>query len=104
MLATNFEQSKRLLDAGVSPKTADVYWTNIIETSENGYFAKAESQWHIEVGKAHDPEDEVPAWSLSALWNIIHRLDKTYNFETDMSAEELMEFLVNTIVYRFNNR
>ena len=42
----------------------------------------------------------LPAWSLSALWSIIYNLDKTYEFPTELSADELMETLVSTIVYR----
>lgn len=46
----------------------------------------------------------VPAWSLSALWQMVHKLDKTYEFPTTLSADKLMETLVRTIIYRRNHQ
>lgn len=41
-----------------------------------------------------------PAWSLSKLWQMVHELDRTYDFPSRLSAEELIESLVKTIIYR----
>lgn len=104
MIVTSIEQSKRLLEAGVSPKTTDIYAVFYPNMSAWHYEAKDDAEFEKTMREIANEGEYYECWSLSALWNIIHRLDKTYDFGTDMSAEELMEFLVNTIVYRFNNR
>lgn len=75
MKATTVEQSRRLLAAGLNPESADETCNGLV------------------IG---------PFWSLAAIWDILHRLDKTYDFGTDMSAEELIEHLVTIICNRFN--
>lgn len=76
--ATTFEQSKRLLAAGLDPESADMKYVRF--------------------------DDEIPAWSLSALWDFIHHLDKTYEFPTTLSAEKLIEVLTATICYRLEHQ
>lgn len=86
MIATSIEQSKRLIEAGIPKASADMCLA----------YGK------LETNRA-SLKNEFPAWSLSALWDYIHNLDKTYDFPTTMSAEELIETLVNTIVYRMKH-
>lgn len=86
MIATTIDQSKRLLAAGVEPKSADMRW----EASPFG--------WHLVLG--YHPSMTNPAWSLSALWDLFHSVDKTHDFETDMTSEELIETLVRIITFR----
>ena len=93
MIATSIEQSKRLIEAGISPETADLYWYKAVD-GETRLTVRWGAHWFW----------EADAWSLSALWNYIHNLDKTYDFPTTLSAEELIETLVNTIIYRLNER
>ena len=69
MIVTTEEQSKRLIESGVSTKTADLDFS-------------------------------YKAWSLSALWDYFHNMDKTYDFDTKMTAAELLETLVRIIVMR----
>lgn len=88
MIATSIEQSKKLIEAGIPNESADMCWY------------KAVCGYHLTVSQDLD----IPAWSLSALWDYIHNLDKTYEFPTTMSADELIETLVNTIIYRLNER
>lgn len=73
MIATSIVQSLRLLDAGVPKESADLIAFN------------AKSM------------NSVPAWSLSALWQIIHEAGEIYEFSTDIQPEELIETLVTTI-------
>jgi len=104
-IPTSIEQSKRLLEAGVPKGSADMKHTRlVIEADGGGYFSIGpRKDFHIEVGNAKF-EDEVPAWSLSALWQMIHDLDKTYEFPTSLSADELIETLVTTIIHRRKNQ
>ena len=54
MIATNLEQSKRLIELGVDPSTADMFYR------DNGEDLKL--MWELVVDKP-----KFPAWSLSAL-------------------------------------
>lgn len=58
MIATSIEQSKKLVELGVDPKTADMnYWCG--------------SDLRIGGHRAQDEELDIPAWSLSALLNVL---------------------------------
>ena len=104
MIATSIEQGKRLMEAGVNKESADMMWTNKVETCDDwGHFVTVEEETeHLEIAYSYFILNGVarPAWSLSALWDIVHGLDKTYDFGTDMSSEELMELLEKTIEFR----
>ena len=50
--------------------------------------------------RGETPFWEHDAWSLSALWQMVHELDKTYDFPSSLSADELIETLTSTICYR----
>ena len=105
MIATSIEQSKRLIAAGLDPGSADMCYANV-EFNPNYLpdimlsaipYAKC-----VETYKAVGliAEDIIPAWPLSTLWQMVHELDKTYDFPSELSADELMETLVKTIIYR----
>ena len=100
-IATTIEQGNRLIEAYVDPKTADMKHTRlVVETDSDGYVSLfTKSVFHVEIGEARF-EGEKPAWSLSALWDIIHQLDKTYEFPSSLSSEQLIENLVTRICYR----
>lgn len=89
-IATTREQSGRLLTAGVPRDSADMQY-NAVPT-RNG------PSIQLFVGEA--TPNGLPAWSLSALWQMVYELDKTYEFPTELSADELIEMLVCTLVYR----
>ena len=98
MIATTREQSARLLDAGLTIESADMFLGHI----DFGGVLQIDylpANPHIDISSTI-----APAWSLSALWDIVHNLDKTYDFDTKMSSDELMELLVKTIEFRFKNR
>jgi len=95
MIATTVEQGERLLAAGVNPASADMQY-NAIPLKDGGHV--------VELFVGQVTPNGPPAWSLSALWDILHRLDKTYDFDTKMDSTELIEFLVRRICYRFENR
>ena len=103
-IATTIEQSKRLMEAGVNKESADMMWTNRVETCDDwGHFVTVEEETeHLEIAFSYFILNGVarPAWSLSALWQMVHELDKTYEFPTTLSSDDLIELLVKTICFR----
>lgn len=89
-IATTIEQSKRMIDTGI----------DIEESADFYYDSKGYLQWRGDPVLFQIASFQVPAWSLSALWQMVYELDKTYEFPTELSADELMETLVCTLVYR----
>ena len=104
MIATSIPQSKRLLEAGLDKEMADMCWRNYVLTYDFGHAMEVGAVEPILYAFNTKSRDSTPAWSLAALWDIVHSLDKTYDFDTKMSSEELIEILVKTIEYRFKNR
>lgn len=93
-IATSIEQSKRLLEAGVSKESADMMWEQHYDN--NPYLT---IQPRTTLGRSYGAH-AIVSWSLSSLWQMVYELDRTYEFPTELSADELMETLVCTIVYR----
>jgi len=58
-ICTSVEQSKRLIDLGLDPKTADMYYING-ENLTLGSWEENEHDW-----------DDVPAWSLGSFLNLM---------------------------------
>lgn len=92
MIATTIEQAEDLVKAGVSPDTADMMWVPV-PTRHKGVVER------LYVGQA--TPNGTPAWSISALWDILHSLDKTYEFPTTFSADELIAQLVMILCIKF---
>ena len=89
-IATSIEQSRRLLAAGIDTESADTHWFGV-------------SDLELVFGRPFlffGQDVEYPAWSISALWQMVHELDKTYEFPSSLSADELIETLTSTICYR----
>lgn len=61
MIATNLEQSNKLLELGIDRKTSDMYYWCGDDLSIGGY-------------RAQDEELDIPTWSLSALLGIMPHL------------------------------
>lgn len=67
MVATSIEQSKKLLELGLNPNTADMcYWMNYHDALDGG--GKSLSDYP-EIGKGND--EGVPAWSLDKLLELM---------------------------------
>ena len=64
MICTTIEQSKQLLELGIDPKTADMYYPNRIDI--DNYPLSLEWKNGLPL-----LTQEVPAWSLSALLELI---------------------------------
>ena len=114
--------------ARVNPESADMYWLGsgaTISASEDEYKLKTEPYLplyeRVKAAITREEEDShlygfdtsgeikakqdflsrlYPAWSLSAIWQMVHEIDKTYEFPTNLSANELIDTLVATIINR----
>lgn len=75
-ICTDIDQSKKLIELGIDPNTADMY----LDYQPDGYVLIAS-----ELGY-YNNDSEIPAWSLSALLNIMPRTisirvdDRSANF------------------------
>ena len=67
MIATTISQSKHLLELGLDPKTADMYYLPQVMN-------EGETLWPIDEGYDLDDADQ-PAWSLSALLEVMPNND-----------------------------
>lgn len=67
MIATSIEQSKKLLKYGLNPDTADMVYTSVLYES-----IKDKQYYVLEIRNIVEDfnDDEIPAWSLSALIDI----------------------------------
>lgn len=104
-IATTIEQSKRLLAAGLDPRSCDMRWTNEVEEDEGwGFIIMTEvEEYHLELGQPFFdfPSDpSIPAWSLSRLWDI---MKGPLIFPHPTSSTELMTILVSDISERAND-
>lgn len=90
-IATTIEQSKRLLDAGLNPGSADMhYWSSAFEYKD-GFWSPQESGNTVRlVAERPSKERDIPAWSLSRLVDILQVTQKT--------SKEIIEARVNAII------
>lgn len=70
MIATTIEQSKHLLELGLSPESADMWWSNrFVYRSPTPMIGVATEQNRLYTFKWC--EMDIPAWSLSALLEVM---------------------------------
>lgn len=63
-IATSIEQSKRLLDAGLDPESADMSWVTI----DTPWREESKTENVLTIDNPV-PHRSTPAWSLSRLWD-----------------------------------
>lgn len=68
MIATSIEQSYKLLEAGLSPDSADMHWSSRKMEKINGEWRIV--QCDLVVGKCDAPND-LPAWSIGKMIDIL---------------------------------
>ena len=64
-ICTSIEQSKKLLELGIDVKTADMFWDTLFAKKPE---AQVNNHHFID---EYDDEHRVPAWSLTALLELI---------------------------------
>jgi len=73
-IATTIEQSKHLLELGLDPKTADMWWSNrFVYWKSTPMIGVAAEQNQLYTFKWC--EMDIPAWSLSALLEVMPKPD-----------------------------
>ena len=76
---TSIEQSKKLLELGLSPETSDMFWQSNLNNSDRQYLLNMgeEEYFDIEINFEHCSigDYDIPAWSLGALLDLL----RSYN-------------------------
>ena len=89
-IATTFEQSRRLFESKLPGITADCF---------------ANSDGTMIYDSNFTPPAPKPAWTLSALWGVVHQIyskdRKVFALDTSMTPEKVITILVDTIVNEF---
>lgn len=94
-IATTIEQSKRLLDAGLDPGSADMSWVTI----DTPWREESKTENVLTIGNPV-PHRSTPAWSLSRLWDICDDSGiGPFNFGGDsIESSEIVAKLVKWII------
>lgn len=90
---TTVEQSKRLLELGVKPETADMTWIVFVDNSTRLMVA---DDWMIEK-MIEGGAQLVPCWSLGALFAIMQQVE--YNYPNLTKHPDTHEFFLVTSKY-----
>lgn len=85
MIATTIEQSKHLLELGLDPKTADMYYLPQVMN-------EGETLWPIDEGYDLNDADQ-PAWSLSALLEVMPPFIKGHHLKIEKTRITNMWYL-----------
>ena len=72
---TSIEQSKKLVELGLNPDSADMYYTGVGDI-ETGEFVISEKTSIIEVGKGY--KGTLPCWSVGALFTLLPKIENIY--------------------------
>ena len=108
-IATTLEQSKRLLAAGLDPKSCDMRWTNEVEVDDGWGFiiTEEEEEYHLELGQpffVYPSDPSIPAWSLARLWDAFGLDIHGGWFSVGSStSEDVIEELVRMVEQRHAN-
>lgn len=104
MVCTSIEQSNRLVELGINPKTADMGWFKAYSLREEIY------KPYIKGYKLENHQSDIPAWSIHKLIEIIS-IDVTFKNEfivvnnTKMfnSSTNVYDNLIDVIEYLIND-
>lgn len=108
-IATSIEQSKRLLAAGIDPKSADMCYIEEIITNGIGCvpYKYAWSEYPcVDTHEVYEGPELVslPAWSLSRLWDLLSGTILGGWFSVGSSkSEDIIEELVRMMEQRHAN-
>lgn len=108
---TNIEQSKRLLELGLSPDTADSFWMNAklkhVESSKIPFFF--DDNYHRPIW-----DFDLPCWSVGRLFELIpdesslNKSDKVYwcgyQFYQTKDYDTPIDALIELMIYLLDNK
>lgn len=92
MVCTSIEQSNRLVELGINPKTADMGWFKAYSLREEIY------KPYIKGYKLENHQSDIPAWSIYKLIEIIS-IDVTFKNEFIVINNNTKMFNSSTNVY-----
>lgn len=92
MVCTSIEQSNRLVELGINPKTADMGWFKAYSLREEIY------KPYIKGYKLENHQSDIPAWSIHKLIEIIS-IDVTFKNEFIIINNNTKMFNSSTNVY-----
>ena len=78
---TSLEQSKKLLELGLSPESADMIYTHktvFYNMMENRLYVDEDNDWHLHQRSEiafMDTGNEIPCWSLGALLDVMPMIE-----------------------------
>ena len=99
MIATTIEQGHRLLFAGVDPGTADLWWNLYSVTYDFGHAMEVKTEKpHLCDFNWFNREENIPAWSIGGLIDLLKERGKVVEFSSDDSSEEIIETLVEALI------
>ena len=98
MIATSVEQSKRLIGAGVDPKTADCCWSHYVLTYDFGHAMEVSTVEPLLYSYPACHDGDVPAWSLSAIWDLIGETSAVFEFSTSDKSQNVLCSLVENVI------
>lgn len=98
-IATTIEQSKRLLEVGIDPESADMSWVTI----DTPWREESKTENVLTIGNPV-PHRSIPAWSLSRLWDAFG-LDVLGGWFSvgSSTSEDVIEELVRMLENRYAN-
>ena len=86
-ICTTIEQSKKLIELGIDVNTADMFWDTLLAKKPE---AQVNNHYFID---EYDDEHRVPAWSLTALLNLIQddiKIEKTLFDQSNMFTHSII--------------
>lgn len=99
MIATNIQQSQHLLELGLDPKTADMWWSNrFIYWNTTPMIGVGAEKNQLYTFKWY--ETDIPAWSLQALLKVMPKnTNETYHLFSSMMADQLGSWVCDRSKY-----
>lgn len=99
MIATTIEQSKHLLELGLDPKTADMSYSEEYFGKDND--GNDEWCWRLNACKFIDVEGIIPAWSLSALLEV---MCYCHDVDVEFRKDKYLGWICKWTFYDFDNK
>ena len=99
-IATTIEQSKRLLEAGIDPGSADMMWRNVALTYDFGHAMEVATAEPILYAFNTKSKDSIPAWSLSRLIDLIAETGLPMNYGPMKDSAAVLDHAVNALEYQ----
>ena len=99
---TSVEQSKRLIEAGICPMTADMYWQLFSDIDVTDQFISQDDYvlnllYGDEMVLFSVPRC-IPAWSFSAIWDLMDTTNAVFDYLTSDKSQNVLDSLVETLI------